>query len=51
LSHAEKSYKVSKLKDETATLLSDSNNNDDANSSYNEGFVLKLAYLVNIFEN
>jgi len=31
--------------------MSDSNNSDDANVRDSEGFILKLAYFVYIFEN
>jgi hypothetical protein len=41
-------HKVFELKQETTIFLSDSNNNDDANLFYNEGFIQKLAYLVDI---
>jgi len=33
------------------TFLSNTNNNDDANSCYNKHFVQKLVYLIDIFEN
>jgi len=39
------------LKEKIEIFLSDSNNNDDANLCYNEDFIQKLAYMVDIFKN
>jgi hypothetical protein len=43
-------HRVFEFKEEIAILLSDSSNNDEANLCYNENFIQKLAYLVDIFE-
>jgi hypothetical protein len=37
------------LKEKIEISLWDSNNNDDANLCYNEDFIQKLAYMVDIF--
>jgi hypothetical protein len=49
LSHVKLFHRVYELNEETATFLHDSNNND-ANLCYNEDFIQKLAYLIDIFE-
>jgi hypothetical protein len=50
LSRAKVLHRVFELKEESATFVSVSNNNYDTNLFYNEGFIQKPAYLVNIFE-
>jgi hypothetical protein len=42
-------HSIFELKEEIAIFLSDSNNNDDADSCYNEHFIQKLVYLVDFF--
>jgi hypothetical protein len=49
LSCAKLLYRVFELKEETDIFLSDCNNND-ANLFYNEDFIQKVTYLVDIFE-
>jgi hypothetical protein len=51
LSLAEVLHVVLELKQEIAIFLSDSNNNDDANLFYNECFMQKLTYLLDISAN
>jgi len=50
LSRVKVIHRVFELKEEINILLSDSNNNYDANLCYNGDFIQKLAYLVDIFE-
>jgi hypothetical protein len=49
LFHAKVFHRVFELKKETAIFLRDDNNNDDTNLCQNENYILKLAYLVDIF--
>jgi hypothetical protein len=47
-SHGRVLHRVSELKEEMGIFLSESNNRDVANSFYNEDFVQKVAYFVDI---
>jgi hypothetical protein len=50
LSHAKVLHGIFALKDGITVLLCDNNNTDNANLSYNEDLIQKLAYLIDILK-